>query len=70
MYAYHDLEYEIPILHKQVNFTRIYCPECQKPFVAWRESPGGAMNALCFEGHAWVTERYIDLGNWNTEEAE
>jgi hypothetical protein len=28
------------------------------------------LDALCFEGHTWVTERYIDHGNWNTEEAE
>jgi len=69
-YAYHDLEYQVPILHEKVKFTRTHCPECQQHFVAWRDAPGGAMDALCFEGHTWVTERYIDHGNWNTEEAE
>jgi hypothetical protein len=68
--GYHDLEYEVPILHERARFTRPYCPECQEPFVGWREGPSGIMNAVCLEAHTWVTERYIDHGSWDSEEAE
>lgn len=59
-----ELVQQIEILGRRVKFTRPICPICGEHFIGWREHPTNAMRVMCRAGHWWVTERYVDHGNW------
>ena len=59
-----QLQQPIGVLGQHTIFTRPRCPSCGGYSIGWPEHPIDAMRVMCQAGHWWVTERYIDHGDW------
>ena len=59
-----ELLQQIDVLGRGVKCTRPRCPLCGEPFIGWREFVNEALRLVCIHGHDWVTELFVDYGNW------